>query len=58
MKSWKRKNSKFKRTNPGRLASNSVMAAIYNGGILQYEINEGRNKSEHFVNFMTIWRSN
>jgi hypothetical protein len=52
MKSWKRKNSNFKRTNTGRLASNSVMAAIYMGGILQYEINEGRNKSDHFVNFM------
>ena len=52
MKTWKRKNSNFTRTNTGRLTSNSVMAAIYKEGVLLYEINEGRNKSEHFINFM------
>ena len=52
MKSWSRKNSKLKRSNIGREASNSVMAVINKSGILHYEINEGRNNSENFVEFM------
>ena len=52
MKSWSRKNSKLKRSNIGREASNSVMVAINKSGILHYEINEGRNNSTHFVEYM------
>ena len=52
MKSWSRKNSKLKRSNIGREASNSVMAVINKSGILHYEINEGRNNSTHFVKYM------
>jgi len=52
MKSWSRKNSKLKRSNIGREASNSVMAVINKSGILHYEVNEGRNNSTHFVEYM------
>ena len=52
LKCWSRKNQKLKRTNQGRESSNSVMDVINKNGILHYEINEGRNNSTHYVEFM------